>query len=281
MPRLRHLAIALVLWSRRRPTELQVAVRVDERLDLREKLSTAIHCQGRDDAFAMAAVDDAVRTAKDGRTRELLRRRFGVDAPRRWWMTPLFVLGAAVVLMLPNADLFAEDPIEEEEVRVARIEAQDAVTKLIEQIENQQLLKSELGDAIGEMSIPDPDAVEPLKRPEDVRRDALKKVTDLNRRLDDLIDGEKGKTAKALESMMARLKTPESGVAKEMAEALAKGDFSQAKQALEQMMDQLAKGDLSPEQKEEMAKQMEELAKQLNELAQQQQQLAKRSEERV
>src|SRR5688572_21513816 len=35
------LVIALVLWSRRRVSDLQVAMAVDERLDLREKLSTA------------------------------------------------------------------------------------------------------------------------------------------------------------------------------------------------------------------------------------------------
>ncbi|MHC4100324.1 MAG: hypothetical protein ACYSW1_05500, partial [Planctomycetota bacterium] len=42
------------LWYARRPTEMQVAVEVDERLDLRERLSTALHCQRRTDPFARA-----------------------------------------------------------------------------------------------------------------------------------------------------------------------------------------------------------------------------------
>ncbi|MCH9023590.1 MAG: hypothetical protein IID32_12640, partial [Planctomycetes bacterium] len=65
------LFIALVLWSRRIRTELQVAMAIDERLDLREKLSTALHCQGRDDVFAQAAIEDAGKAAQDSLSPEL------------------------------------------------------------------------------------------------------------------------------------------------------------------------------------------------------------------
>src|SRR5689334_9096784 len=64
------LTIAVALWMRKRPAELHVAVEVDERLDLREKLSTALLCEGRDDVFARAAVEDAVAAARDPRSRE-------------------------------------------------------------------------------------------------------------------------------------------------------------------------------------------------------------------
>ena len=48
---------AAIWWAHRRP-ESSVAIEVDERLELRERLSTALHVQKRDDAFAMAAMED-------------------------------------------------------------------------------------------------------------------------------------------------------------------------------------------------------------------------------
>ena len=98
------LAVAAWMWSRRRLSELQVAMTVDDRLELREKLSTALHCHKREDPFAQAAVQDAVTAARDPRTRERLRRRFAVASPKRWWISPLIVLVVAAVLMLPQAD---------------------------------------------------------------------------------------------------------------------------------------------------------------------------------
>ena len=101
------LVIALVIWSRRRRTEHQVAVVVDERLDLREKFSTALHCRDRDDAFAQAALHDAVSAARDPRVRESVRRRFRVEAPGRWWVSPLIIVAAVGLLMAPPFNLFA------------------------------------------------------------------------------------------------------------------------------------------------------------------------------
>ena len=75
------LGVAAILWSRRRLTELHVATEVDDRLQLRERLSTALHCRHRDDPFALAAVEDAVTTARDRRNHERVRRQFKVAPP--------------------------------------------------------------------------------------------------------------------------------------------------------------------------------------------------------
>ena len=268
------LAVAAVLWSRRRMSELQVALAVDERLDLREKLSTALHCEHRDDPFAQAAVADAVATAREPRTGETLRRRFTVGAPHRWWMSPLLIVLAAAVLQLPQADLFAadEDSADEDAIRTAQDDVRKSMEVLTKVVEDKPLLHDELADLMDALGEQGKNAAA-LRKPEQVRRDALKKVTELNRRLDDIINGEKGKTLKALEQMLSKLEGPESGAGKELAEALAKGDFAQAKQALEQMMEQARTGDLTDAQREQLAKALEDMAAQLDQLAQQQQQI--------
>lgn len=273
------LAAAVGLWSRGRPSELAVAMTVDERLELRERLSTALACGERNDPFAVAAVEDAARTARDPRLREVLSRRLAVEWPRRFWAGPLGILLAFGVLMLPQARLFADDALEadgagEEQVVAAQVEAQDAVTRLREALDDKELLAAELEDALNGLEIGDAERSAPLRRPEDVRRDALKKVSELNRRLDELVEGEKGMTAEAVRKMMAQLKAPEEGLGKDLADALASGDFAEAQRALEAMQDALAEGTMSPEQKEALAQQLENVAEQLQQLAEKQEQLA-------
>ncbi len=96
------LVVAAGMWSRRRRTSLQIAVEVDQRLDLREKISTALHVAGRDDPFARAAIEDAVSAARDPKTREQVRRRFAVESPARAWLTPLIAAVAVGVWFVPQ-----------------------------------------------------------------------------------------------------------------------------------------------------------------------------------
>lgn len=264
--------IAFVLWQRHRRDEAAVALTVDERLDLREKLSTALHCEQRDDVFARAAVEDAVRVAKDPRSRELLKRRVPIAAPKGWWASPLLVLLALGISQLGQADLFAKDQPDQPAIQQAKAEMEQSIEAISKAMEQSPELASELADLMPELSKDgnDPNA---LKTPEDIRRNAIKKVSELNKRLEDIINGEKGKTAESLEKALEQLKTPQDGVAKELAEALAKGDFAKAQEALKDLMEKAQAGNLDDAQKQQLAEQLQNIAEQLNQLAQQQKQL--------
>jgi hypothetical protein len=259
-------------WYARRPSEQLVALEVDERLDLRERLSTALHCQRRTDPFARAAVEDAVGAARDPKVREQLRRRFAVQSPPRWWLSPLAVVAAVALSFVPALDLFARevppDPALNQTVR----ERDDAIEAVIKPIAESPQLQEELSDLLGALSNEGPDP-ESLKTRQEVQRDAIKKLTDLNKRLDEILSGPKGKTAEALDKALQRLRTPEEGPAKELAEALARGDFKAAQEALAQLREEARHGDLTPEQQAQLAEQLADIARQLEQLAQQQQQL--------
>jgi hypothetical protein len=263
-------SIAIVMWNRRRPSESHVAVVVDEQLDLREKLSTALHCQGRDDAFAQAAIEDAVIVARDPRTFERAKRTFAVRPPVGWWVSPLIVLAAIMISFLQPRNLFARDPEVEAKVENAKLEAEKSIEAVIKSIEKQPELSKEL--AMGELSKQgtDPDA---MRRPEEFKQDALKKLTDLNKKLDEILNGEKGKTLDSLEKSLNQLKTPEDGAAKELADSLAKGDFKAAQKALQEMTEKLQSGNMNEEEKKQLAEQLQNMAEQMEKLAQQQQQL--------
>ncbi len=264
------LAVAIPLWYRARRSEIEVALEVDDRLELREKLSTALHVRNRADPFAQAAVQDAVAAARDPRTRELVRRKFPVTSPPRWWIGMLLVLAAVGAWFIPPQDLFARQPDDEKLVGQTVRERDDAIEAVIAPIERNPELRGEFSDLLGELSNKGTDP-EALRTRQDVQRDAVKKLTDLNRRLDEIVNGEKGKTAESVEKALEQLRTPEDGPAKELADALAKGDFKAAKEALDKLLAKAESG--SPQEKEAIAQQMQDLGAQLDQLAQQQKQM--------
>lgn len=266
--------IAWAWWLRGRPQELHVAIEVDERLDLREKFSTALHCQGRDDSFAQAALQDAVQTAVRPQTRELLQRRFTILPPARWYLSPLVVFLAFMLSFIAPLDLFATD-------EVAGVDPDQAVQLVNEEVDLViDQIKQETGDELApqieeifdELSEPGmmPDE---FSKEEDIKREAIRNLSELNKKLEELIDGEKGKTGEAIEKKLKQLQPPSDGLAKELTESLANADFDAAQDALKAMMDQMEAGELNEEQKKELAKQLEDLAEQLEELAKQQGQM--------
>jgi hypothetical protein len=259
-------------WLRSRRNEVQVAVEVDERLDLREKLSTALHVRDRQDPFARAAVEDAVSSARDPRVREHLRRRFAVVSPRRWWLSPMAIALAVGLSFVPPLDLFSSEAEADDAVVEAIRDRDNAIDAVIEPIKESPELREELADMLGELSKEGSDA-DALKNKEEIKRDAVKKLTDLNRRLDEIINGPKGKTAEAIEKALEQLKTPEEGAAKELAEAMANADFNAAKKALEELQAKLESGELTEAQKKQLAQQLKDLAAQLEQLAKQTKQL--------
>ncbi len=268
------LVIAFVRWWQRRRTELQVAMTVDERLDLREKLSTALQCDGRQDPFAQAAIEDAVNVAQDRRTHELASRMFKVAVPRLWWISPLLVLIAFVFSLLGPFDLFRreEDETRQSQLVEARQQAVESVEALIEQIKSQPELSASLQDLLGELT---EEPVDPgaAMSPEQVKRDAIKKVNEISKRLEEIVAGEQGQTLEALTRSLKQLKPPQEGPAADLAQALAKGQFGAAQKALQEMMKQLESGDLTEAQKKEAAEQLKAIAEQLEKLAEKQAQL--------
>ncbi len=208
-------------------------------------------------------------TARDPKVREKVRRYFPVPSPPRWWLSPLVVALVVGIYFVPQMNLFASEQDPDEVLTESRQQGDDAIEAVVKRIEENPELRDQMAEILGELAKEKADR-DALKTREEVQRDAIKRLTDLNKRLDDILNGEKGKTAEAMEQALKQLKSPEEGPAKEFAEALAKGDFKAAQQALQQMMKDAKDGKLNKEQQEQLAQQLNELAKQMQQLAQQQ-----------
>jgi len=261
-------ALAVVMTIVRWPREAEVARLVDERAALRESLSTAVCVADKADAWSRAAVEHAARLAKG----VVLGRALPATAPRLW---PAPLTAGAVVLLLwltlPQGDLLgwlaqAEAEAAEEQERAEAVEqvtsAQDEVRKALEQAGEADLFED----------METPEGVERAD-PETIRRMALREMTTLNERLEQRRGGGEGLRLDEMRDRLSQLEDPGEGPLDGVAEALRQGDFSKAAQQMRQLMQQMASGEMTAEQRERLAQQMERMAEQIEKLAQRREEL--------
>ena len=252
---------------------VSVAVAIDQRLGLRDRFSTAVQIVRRDDPFAVAAVADAAEMAARPGVRSSVRAAFRPEAPVGWWVSPILLLVAVGVwTLVPQGDLLASTP-SDGGVMLAKADQQanEEVEDLVAMIEENPMLAAEMEGAIDQMlqdeEIQEDGNVE--ETPEEVRREAIRKVSGLQDRLDEILDGDKAKMDAALRDALANLQVSSQGDedAEALAESLAKGDFKSANEAFERLADRLEAGELDPEKAAAIKDQLQDIADQLNELA--------------
>jgi len=264
------LIAALGWWMQQRRSALHVAMEVDDRLDLREKMSTALLCRGRNDAFARAAVEDAITVARNPGTRERVRRMFAVQAPRNWWVSPMIAVTAGLLgFLVPNTDVWGKEiPKATETDRVAIEQAKSETEKAI--AEAAKALKKD-PEEVRKMLEGDPKTpVDPNaeRSVEETKREAFKKMTQLAEQVKSEAE-QKAAALDALTQKMAKMaENAGEGPAADLNNALSKGDFKSAKEELSKLEAKLANKELKPEEKAALQNQMSQMAQNLQQMSQ-------------
>ncbi|HZW09522.1 MAG TPA: hypothetical protein VFF69_06445 [Phycisphaerales bacterium] len=261
-------ALAGVAWALVvRQREPAVARIVDERAGLRESLSTALCVERETDPWSRAVVESASEKAK----RVIVRDAIPIEGPRSW---PLPTAAAAMLaltfFLMPQMDLRgalakakAADEAREE-IDQAQQDALDAQHKIRE-------IMNRTGVTLEEDK-PDPELEADLQKPqtpEQIRKEAIRKLTNLTDQLQKKQESEEAKAFEAMRDLMRQLRSPGDGELSEFSRELSRGNFSKAREALEELTKKLSSGELSPEERERLAQQMQNLAQQLEQLAQQ------------
>lgn len=261
-----------------RARTMRVAQEVDERANLREALSTALHVAKSDDAWAKSVVESARTTAA------------GVDVAKsipyelpRWWPAPIAAALSLLVIwvLVPRFDvlgLFAKKEAErkvEQEIVQVKAEVKADQKKLDELLAKAGVEDKADADAAG------PDAVKSEKplSADELRRTALKQLTSLQDKLAEKQTGEKAQTLEAIKQAMKQMKAPGPGPMDELAKKMSQGKFEDASKQLEEMKQKLASGAMGAEEQQKMKEQLNKLSQQLNQLAKDQNQLAKQLEQ--
>ncbi len=273
------LVITSVVFARfSQVDERSVALEADARLGLDERLISAIALEASTDPFARAAIDDAHRAAMKPELSSKIRATFPIVLPARgWYALPAIALCFALDHWIPAYPWSApvEVAIEPAAIQVATIESRAAVEKVIAEIKDNEALNKELEEKFGDLAKVG-DAAKELANPtspEDARRDAIRRMSDLADKLDAVRTGEKAQLAESLKQDLKSLDAKEQTEGKELADALAKGDFSEAKQKLDELAKKALEGALSEAEAASLEKDLNELAKQLEALADRQQAL--------
>ncbi len=246
-----------------------VARLIDERAELRESLSTALSLGDRNDPWSVATIEDAQRRAKGVD----LRRALPWSFPQRWPLPALAAVAFAVIwFAVPQADLFGRDrereadAAERQEIAEAQAEAETIDEELRTMLA--KLGEEDIdGPEDGALETPNPST------PDEIRRAAIRKLTAAKDRLDALKSNSENGVLDAIKDQMRQLRQPGMGPANEVVSALQRGDFAKASEKLGELMNQIAQGNLSDEQKKKLQEQLENLAEQLEKLAQERKEL--------
>lgn len=264
-------AIGVILWVTRgrRQSDVAVASIVDVRLKLHDRLSTAMAVSDRDDAFASAALEEGLRVAKDRRLTESLGRALPVRWPRNSWMGPLLcVLAAAVWWFVPGlpptvaTPAFASDP----EVAAAEAAADMQMEAVQQEIQQSPELAKELRDMVLQPSEGN-DPKDDRRTPEEIQRETARRLTDLSRKLDDVLSGERTQALSAVRDALSSIEPGKNPEVKALAEALKMGDAAVAQEALAHIMEEIASGTMDEATREQMAADLERLAQQIADAA--------------
>lgn len=259
----------LGFWLRRRPRLLEVAVLVDQRFCLRETLSTGLALAASREPFAVAACLEAERLAGGLE----IGRKFHLRAERVWlYSLSSWLLAGVVVIFLPAMDLLGQarrqraDQEQARKLQQARVEVKQAAQQV-------KATVSRLNDPALEGELAKLDQSAEALRPEELRRQAIRKLEDLGNRIQKAASSQRLEPLRELQEALKGLRPSPQGLSNELNRALAKGDFKSAAAMLKDLQSKLDEGKLSEEQRQALAKQLQDLAKQLEALAARQSQL--------
>lgn len=259
-------SVGAIAWAfATRSGTMDAARTLDERADLRESLSTAICVQSSEDPWAKLIVRNAGERAE----RVQVGKAIPVTLPR---MAPVPLCAAMALALVwftvPKVDAWGvaakRDQAQEEQRRIEEVKTEfEQGKKKIEEMLSQANIK--VDDGAGEKPGAEREAPKSL---EDLRVEAVRELTDLTERLEQMRDGEKGQAMDAIKDRMGRLKPPGEGELNDMFRSMARGNFGQAQKDLEEVAKKLGENsELTPEQKAQLKNQLEKMSGQLSKLA--------------
>jgi len=259
------LAMVLILgiWLLKQPSRMQASLLLDERLMLNERASTTLALAEMDDPFAEAARREAYERVAHAS----IEHHFPVR-PSRAWIFALSTWLTVIVLarFMPQKDLLGflrkkeQEQQKTEQLEQAKVDVKDAASPVKSTVE--RLGEPELADALSKLEQA-PEGAEP----QEIKRQAIRQLGDLSDKIQKMKDSTQLESVKMLQNMFKQLRGSADPFSQELRLALAKGNFDQASNLLQQMQRDLSQSKLTPEQQKALSEQLQQLARRLAELA--------------
>lgn len=258
--------IWISIWFRSNVPLLEAASEVDQRLHLQDRISTAIATGQSDDPFRIAAIEDAIAIAESQHVKSKIAEFFPITIPRNFSTIAILAILVSGVLWTGQWGWWNDDNTDSHSVLIASNEdIESSIDAVLEQIEDEELLSKELEDELAKLAATNVnDAIDP----ETMRREALKNITDVQKRLEELMQDEDALAYEELLRRMQALKMPQNPSMQPLVADMKNGNFDQAKNEFEKLQEQIESTQLSEEERQQLAKSLEKLAEQLQKLSQ-------------
>ena len=253
----------VLFWRRSHHNRFQSAAEVDQRMKLHDRIGSAISCHTREDAFATVVLDDAIAIVEQEEVEKKLRNFFPITFSIQWvWIGVIGVL-LATVLLTPQWNLFPDGKEDSVPVVVAdRVDIEASVDALVENLREDVTLRDALSDELSALD----EATQLDVSPIELRREALRKMTDLQKKLDNLLKDENALAYKETIRRLQALELPRDEETTKLAAALKSGNFSQVKQEAAKLQKKLESNQLSAEERKQLAESLKKLGEQLSAL---------------
>ncbi len=241
------------------------AIEVDNRFELRERLSSALSIDEStsESEVGQALLKDAGRSAEviDVRDRFKFQRAKSLALP----LIPIALLFA--ITFLPNAVFEKEAAASDTSIEVETVKK--AVKEMQKKIEKKRksLEAAGLKDALGKLDALKRkfDGLDPEKLPN--KKQALVELNDIKKEIEERQKELGG--SKDLKNSLQKLKDVGNGPAKKVAEAMAKGDMKMAAKAVKDLAEKLKSGKMSKAEKKKLANDIKQLAKEFKKIQEQ------------
>ncbi|PAY15510.1 hypothetical protein CKO51_31490 [Rhodopirellula sp. SM50] len=252
---------ALVYALATAPSRDRVALEVDKRFGLSERLSSSLSMSAadRESEFGLAVISDADRRADKIKIAE----KFGYQPSRLGWLplaiTPILVL---VLILVDPATPVAPDGTNEIDPAVAA-QVKRASLQLKKRIAQQKRNAEAKGlqDAKDLFEKLEKDLNQITEKKNIDRKEAMIALNDLKKQLEER--REQLGSGDQMRKAMAQMNSLQAGPANEAAKSIAKGDFGKAEQVMRKLAQKMKDGTLSDKEKEQLEKQVQQLKDQL------------------
>jgi septal ring factor EnvC (AmiA/AmiB activator) len=249
------LAAALV-WFRGQ-SEIDAAIEIDRRFQLKERVSStyALSAADRDSAVGRALIGDAVRALERVEVAEGFR--LSMSRAALLPILPAAIAFLVAVFLNPASDTATATTETTEKVQVKH--AVEIAQKKAEERrkEARELDLKDLEEPLTKLEA----GLKQLAKGDDDRRQAMVKMNDLNKELEQRREELRGNDR--LKDQLEQMKNLGRGPADKLAGALKNGDLKQAAKELEALKDQLKNGKLDDEAKANLAKQLDQIEQKL------------------
>lgn len=258
-------AVIVVWWLLIIPSKQKTSFLIDEKLQLKERMSSLIVFETRSDLFSQAACREATETIH----RVALQKHFPFRFSKNWFYSMgMWLAVVLLVIFLPQYDLLGN--LEKQRKEDQKFEDIKLAEKSVELMTGSvKLAVKQIGEEDLDTELASLEAMASDQSPEAVKRQAIQKLGNLSDKIKQMEAGLNADSLDMTKRMLKQLKPVPDAFSQKLQQALSKGDWGAARDMVRQFQKQLEQGQLSEEQKRQLSKQFDHLSKQLEHIASQ------------